>query len=401
MTKFKGFPPMNANFTPVPNAFFDYVLPSCPPCVVSVVGAIIRATLGWMDSVTGEKRIEAELSIPDIARLAKISENSVRKGVRQALEEGLLIETAPAGLNTGARYALRWEDEERQKEAIERARRATGDQPAPPSTFTPPSIIEGVQDLTPSKVEPLIKKALSSEKKALAYSEKNSLNVSEQDQPKPSQRSTSNEGGRGINAVRDKAVDEIVTLTGDESSRRRFWQLWEVAERNQSLDAWSVALRAVQKRQKGSSKQPLERPGAYFCTVLIQELEKREVFVPTNAEKLAEGDVGEVIRQGLFDGAQEEPERPEPPAAKRPVPEPKPPPASPSTPEELDAELAALDSEGGAALKSFQAFVSEERGRYLSELGTISQTARERLLTAFDRPEKRRDLFRRWREANK
>ncbi|WP_395137825.1 hypothetical protein, partial [Armatimonas sp.] len=179
MSKFRGFPPMSANFTPVPNAFFDYVLPNCPPCVVSVVGAIIRATLGWTDSITGEKRIEAELSIPDIARMAKIAENSVRKGVRQAMEEGLLIETAAAGLNTGARYALRWEDEERQRVAIERTRKATDDYPAPPSKVAPPSTFEGVQDLPPSKVAPLIKERDSQKKKDTNVSVKKALNVSE------------------------------------------------------------------------------------------------------------------------------------------------------------------------------------------------------------------------------
>jgi hypothetical protein len=245
-------------------------------------------------------------------------------------------------------------------------------------------------------------------KKNINEQEKRSLNVSAVESGAlREKRSTANEGGRGINAVRDKAVDEIVALTGDESSRRRFWQLWEVAERNQSLDAWSAALRAVQKRQSGSSKQPLDRPGAYFCTVLIQELEKREIFVPTNAEKLAEGDVGEVIRQGLFgkDGsgparlAQEQEDVS--PTIREPKTKMQPAPVSVSkTPEQWDIELTLLEHEDGATLEEFEVFVAARRESYQIELAGMGATARERLLAAFDRPEKRRDLFRQWSAGN-
>ncbi len=290
MNKFKGFPPMNANFTPVPNAFFDYVLPCCPPCVVSVVGAIIRATLGWTDSVTGEKRIEAELSIPDIARRARIAENSARKGVRQALEEGLLVETAPAGLNTGARYALRWEDEERQKEAIERARRATGDQPAPPSTF------EGGQDLTPfnfctpSKVEPpYIKKSLSLKKKPLGESEKNSLDVSEAPEkalpapqhpdPKPEKRPT-NEETRIYEKEVLGYVEEAIALTGDEKSKRRWTQLRMISLEAGATGAWEEAMTKTRER---ISRGGVANPGAYLQVALLKALDARGVTVPTGS----------------------------------------------------------------------------------------------------------------------
>jgi hypothetical protein len=289
MNKFKGFPPMNANFTPVPNAFFDYVLPCCPPCVVSVVGAIIRATLGWTDSVTGEKRIEAELSIPDIARRARIAENSARKGVRQALEEGLLVETAPAGLNTGARYALRWEDEERQKEAIERARRATGDQPAPPSNIAPPSEIEGVQLLTPSKVEPpYIKKSLFVKKsKDIDIKEKKSLIVSGEVDSKPepvpedgpaNQRSTTEEETQIYQTEISEPVEEAIQLTQDEGSRRRWIQLRQLCLNHQATAAWSEALNKTRQRLV---KGGVANAGAYLHVALLKALDARGVTVPT------------------------------------------------------------------------------------------------------------------------
>ena len=66
------------------------------------------------------------------------------------------------------------------------------------------------------------------------------------------------------------------------------------------LDAWDAALRATRRRLSGNPKQALERPGAYFDKICVQELEKREVFVPTIAEKEANLGVGDAIRQGLF-----------------------------------------------------------------------------------------------------
>lgn len=400
MNKFRGFPPMNANFTPVPNAFFDHVLPNCPPCVVSVVGAIIRATLGWTDSVTGEKRIEAELSIPDIARMARIAENSARKGVRQALEEGLLIETAAAGLNTGARYALRWEDEDRQKVAIERARKATDSYPAPPSKIAPPSKVEPLQLLTPSKVEPLIKERDSQKKKDTDVSVKKALNVRSDVDAAPG-NTTFNEGGRGIYAIRDKAVAELVALTGDEGSLRRFQQLWEIAEGKGALNAWDAALRATRRRLAGNAKQALDRPGAYFDKICVQELEKREVFVPTISEKLAEGDVRETIRLGLGSETKDEAIAPK---------DEKELPKYPAKGRETKAErrqglnrsdrpenlLLELEQLGGKALEEFEAFVSIHRESYKKELGTMGPTARERLLATFERPQKRLDLFLLW-----
>ena len=222
--------------------------------------------------------------------------------------------------------------------------------------------------------------------------------------PGQTQRPTFNEGEGSINLVGQKAVEEIVALTGDEASKKRFWQLWEVAERNQALSAWNAALRALQVRQRASSQQTLERPGAYFCKICVKEMEKREIFVPTNAEKLAERDVAETIRLGLFgdnlrDGDAKAPSSP-PVKEKPPVAPSSPKKADlPATPEQRDAQLSALEREGGAVYQEFLQFISDQREIYVSELGPISSTAKERLLSAFDRPEKRHDHYQKWRNS--
>jgi hypothetical protein len=208
-------------------------------------------------------------------------------------------------------------------------------------------------------------------------------------------RSTLNAKEKGIHAVGERAVKEIVNLTGDEGSRRRFWQLWEVAERNQSLDAWKAALQALQRRLGAKAQGTLERPGAYFCKICIQELEKREVFIPTNAERQAEAGVGNIIRQGLFESQKSETDEPEIPETALPVAATLP--QSTLSAEQLDQERLILEREGGAPYDSFLAFVATERDRYEAEIGSISATAKGRLLATFDQPQKRRSLFHQWR----
>ncbi|WP_309720718.1 helix-turn-helix domain-containing protein [Armatimonas sp.] len=235
--------------------------------------------------------------------------------------------------------------------------------------------------------------------KRLRYKKTEALNVREDgEETSAKERPTPSTEGKGIYAIRDKAVTEVVTLTGDEGSLRRFQQLWEVAEGKGALNAWEVALRATQRRLRSSSKQVLDRPGAYFDKICVGELEKREVFVPTISEKQAETGVGELIRQGLFGGEstpasqnellQTTPENQKQLASQVEL-----------TPAALDAELMALECKGGAPHEAFRVFCNMERKRYESEIGKVSVASRERLLAVFDRPEKRRDLYRKWRNT--
>ena len=221
--------------------------------------------------------------------------------------------------------------------------------------------------------------------KNLNVQEVRALNVRAGGHGKPTvQRSTHNEGTAGINAVGEKAVAEVVALTGDEGSQRRFRQLWEVAERGNALSAWEAALQALRSR-----KTPPARPGAYFAKVCVQELEKRGAFVPTIAEKITEGDVGELVARSLENSA-------------------------PVNSPEITPEIAGVDSvsekpgsgplwaaERGSAGVSesspeFVAFVVAERAKYAAELAGVKESTRERLLAAFDRPEKRREMYGKW-----
>ena len=237
-------------------------------------------------------------------------------------------------------------------------------------------------------------------KESLYPSLHSSLNVSARVDPGQGQRSTSNASGGGMLTLREKAVEELITLTGDDGSRRRFEQLWGIAEGREALDAWKAALRAVKRRMEATGKEPLERPGAYFDSTCVRELEKRQIFVPTREEKQSQKDVAEVIRQDLFQESSipeqaavasvVKPSNIEPRVGTRAV-------ETAETPARLEEELLQLEREGGAPWEAFQSFVTAEKARYAAELGMVSSTARERLLTAFDRSEKRRSLLRAWK----
>lgn len=246
-------------------------------------------------------------------------------------------------------------------------------------------------------------------KKSLNVKEKEALNVRrESDQAPASERPTLNASGTDIYALRDQAVAEVVALTGDDWSLRRFQQLWEVAEAHDALDAWKAALRATQRRLRASSKEGLDRPGAYFDRICVQELEKRGIFLPTIADKLAEPEVGEIIRQGLFAdvsaGNIPEAEVPEtPPVQQKSTP---PQPVVPASPiptadgvVDWGAQLQALEAEGGPAYDAFLVYVAAQRTRYESEMGRISEVGKRRLLGVFDQPEKRAELFGRWKDT--
>lgn len=142
MAEFKGFRSLRANFTSTPNQYFDRVLGHYHPCVERVVGVLIRATLGWEDPDTGERRLEAEMPLSAFIR-PEFSESSVRRGLAGAIEAGFVVQTMEATTREPARYALRWEDAQAQKDAISRQRRANGGRRRRGGKVMPPAWKQG------------------------------------------------------------------------------------------------------------------------------------------------------------------------------------------------------------------------------------------------------------------
>jgi hypothetical protein len=310
---FHGFQPLEANFTPTPNQFFDEVIRGdYPKCVIVVVAVLIRQTLGWQDAVTGERRIETELALSQIAEKSGLSINSARQGIREAIAAGFVVETASHDNRHGARYAIRWTDTDRQKEAVTRQRLASRDRLADiePSlemdesggaNFGAPKF--GGQKLGAPKFAPNKRKSLVSKKEY--KSKKKSLNVSEAAEmpPTPDQieRPTPNERETDIyRAEVLNPVDEAVDLTGDAKSRRRWVQLREICVEQNAAAAWIEALAKTRQRlEKGG----VAAPGAYLQVALLRELDKRGITPPSGTEEERDdvrGAIGASL--GLSDG---------------------------------------------------------------------------------------------------
>ena len=297
---FGGFKAISANFTPAPNQFFDEVLGHYPSRVVTVVGILIRSTLGWEDPDTGDRRIEAELPLMSFIR-PDLCESSARKGLAEAIEAGLIVRTAAANNRDGARYALRWSDGAALERAIAKTRRTHGTEPAvgPDAgnrglKSTPPDQSgRGVNSGGLKNTPPYIDKTKSPnpEKKR---NTKRTLNVREGINFVGQERALDHTGDAprqqsAFDANLANEAGRIVEELRDWGSERRHRQLLSICERHglshlpgEALDA--TRLRLAKERRHG----PLEKPGAYYQHVLVQLLEKYQVFVPVSGEDDAE-----------------------------------------------------------------------------------------------------------------
>jgi hypothetical protein len=100
-----------------------------------------------------------------------------------------------------------------------------------------------------------------------------------------------------IYALQSQKIDEVVSVTGDVGSRKRFQQLLDVTEAAGCWEVWRDALDALKTRQRASTGL-LERPGAYFCSILVSALNARGVSVPVGTSSQRRT-VKETIRKSM------------------------------------------------------------------------------------------------------
>lgn len=79
-------------------------------------------------------------------------------------------------------------------------------------------------------------------------------------------------------------VDAAIAATGDTKSVLRFRQLLDIADDAACPDVWPLALDALKVAQSASTGL-VERPGAYFCSVVVSLLSERQVYVPVASAK--------------------------------------------------------------------------------------------------------------------
>ena len=118
-----GFFAGEGHRTPVPNAFFDQIVPRESLSVIKVVGTVIRHTIGYQNQFGG-RRMEAPLAYRFISRYANLSNGRVLTlAIQTALTAGY-IECVTEGVfaydqsqRQAAEYTVRWLDAE-EKETI-------------------------------------------------------------------------------------------------------------------------------------------------------------------------------------------------------------------------------------------------------------------------------------------
>gem|GEM_PF-1008062 len=114
-TEFNGFFAGDGNRTPIPNDFFDVVVPLEPLALIRVVGAVIRKTIGYQDQFGG-RRTAAPLSFTELQRRSNIADRKTISGaIRTAINQNFIVLVReghfdPNGgeKNRPAAYGIRW-----------------------------------------------------------------------------------------------------------------------------------------------------------------------------------------------------------------------------------------------------------------------------------------------------
>jgi hypothetical protein len=114
---FRGFYAGEGHRTPIPNAFFDRVLPQERLAVVKVVGTVLRHTIGYQNQFGG-RRSAAPLSYSYIQRYAKLRDrSSISQAIKLAISKGYIQQISQgivdprATMRRAATYGVNWRTE--------------------------------------------------------------------------------------------------------------------------------------------------------------------------------------------------------------------------------------------------------------------------------------------------
>lgn len=112
--EFNGFFAGEGNRTPIPNSFFDWVIPNESLAVTKVVGTVIRHTVGF-ENRYGGRRISHPMSCSFIQRYALLSNRrNVVEAIRHAEETGYIVKVEEGVFShrpseqKATAYGVRW-----------------------------------------------------------------------------------------------------------------------------------------------------------------------------------------------------------------------------------------------------------------------------------------------------
>ncbi len=196
--KFDGFYEGNANFTYIPNAFYDTVVPNEKLSVIKVVGAIIRNTICW-EARRGHRKQYVSMSLSELERRTKQHRETASIGLQEALNAGYLRRDEEGyfdpdkSLQRPATYSLRWEGESKTLESslnlIDGSSKATvqkSDQRLPEEAFKNPTrrtVQKSDQDGSEIRPEEAFKNPTREAFKNPTSIERTIKNITKQQQP--------------------------------------------------------------------------------------------------------------------------------------------------------------------------------------------------------------------------
>lgn len=114
-SQFDGFFCGNGNFSPIPNAFFDRVVPYEPLAVVKVVATVLRQTVGYANQFGTGRRSHAPISYSFIQRYTNLRDRTtLSTAIHHALDAGYIRRVRDGCIDTTtnkrqtATYAVHW-----------------------------------------------------------------------------------------------------------------------------------------------------------------------------------------------------------------------------------------------------------------------------------------------------
>jgi len=138
---FRGFYAGEGHRSPIPNAFFDCVVPKETLAVVKVVGTVLRHTVGYQNQFGG-RRAQAPLSYSFIQKYTNIGHRkTIKDALRSAAKSGYICCTSPGCFDPfggkdsrPTRYAVKWLNEakkemigvKREPDNLKRCKKRTG-----------------------------------------------------------------------------------------------------------------------------------------------------------------------------------------------------------------------------------------------------------------------------------
>lgn len=118
LDEFAGFKFGGDCRTPVPNQFFDRVLPAEKHSVIRVVSAVLRHTVGYTNGITGERLESAPLSYNRLLAFSPMDRKTLATAIRETEAAGYIRRVLAGRFShneaerRAAVYAVRWHDDE-------------------------------------------------------------------------------------------------------------------------------------------------------------------------------------------------------------------------------------------------------------------------------------------------